>query len=255
MRMIALAGAGLLLALTACGNETAAGGSLTGKTYLSTSVTEDGKPKQLAAQTRVTLRFTEDGRLIADAGCNTMQAPVSTGDGKLTLKDPPAMTAMGCPDGRGDQDGWLSNLLQTKPAWKLDGTTLTVVAGSTTIVLSDRAVVAPDLALDGTKWTLDSVISKDTVGHLMGGEQAWITFNGERVTGSTGCNTLNGTVARGQTTITFGELATTRRGCTGSAATVEKALVDGLRGEMTYKITSNRLTLTLPNAGLAFIAG
>jgi heat shock protein HslJ len=254
MRMIALAGAGLLLALTGCGGESAAGGSLSGKTYLSTSITQDGKPKQLAAQTRVKLQFTEDGRLIADAGCNTMQATVSTDDGKLTLKEPPAMTTMGCPDGRGDQDGWLSNLLQTKPAWKLDGSTLTVVAGSTTIALTDQAAAAPDLALDSTKWTLDGVVSQDTVGHLAGGEQAWITFNGERVTGFTGCNSLNGTVARGKTTVTFGELATTRRACAGSAGAVEKALVGGLKGEMTYKITSNRLTLSLPNSGLTFVA-
>ncbi len=49
-------------------------------------MTEDGKPKQLAPNTRVRLTFTDDGRLIADVGCNSMQAKVSTGGGKLTLK-------------------------------------------------------------------------------------------------------------------------------------------------------------------------
>lgn len=55
MRMIAVAGAGLLLALTACGNESSAGGTLTGKSWLSTAVTENGAPKQLAQNTRVRL--------------------------------------------------------------------------------------------------------------------------------------------------------------------------------------------------------
>ncbi|MFI5730543.1 META domain-containing protein [Kribbella sp. NPDC051587] len=254
-RMIALAGAGLLLlGLAACGDESTAGGTLTGKTYLSTSITEDGKPKQLAAQTRVQLQFTDDGRLIASAGCNTMQASVSTGDGKLTLKDPLAMTAMGCPGSRGEQDSWLSNLLQSKPSWKLANDTLTVVAGSTTIALTDQSTLTPDLKLDGTKWTLDSVISQDTVGKIVGSEKAWITFNGERVTGFTGCNELNGVVARAATTVTFGELATTRRACAGDEGTVEKALTKGLHGEMSYEITGDRLRFQAGDAGLSFIA-
>jgi len=251
--MIAGAGTALLLALTACGNESSAGGTLSGKSYLSTAVTENGAPKQLAQNTRVRLQFTDDGRLIADAGCNSMQSKVTTGDGKLTLKGDLAMTDMGCP-GRQDQDGWLSGILSSKPAWKLDGDTLSVTSGGTTIALKDRETAEPDLALDGTKWTLETVISGEVASHQAGSEKAWMTLNGERVTGSTGCNDFQGMVARATGKLTFGELATTRRACAGDAAKLESALLNGLKGDVSYEIDANRLELRTSTGGLDFTA-
>jgi heat shock protein HslJ len=253
--MIALAGAGLLLALTACGNESGAGASLTGKSYLSTAVTENGRPKQLAPHTRVRLQFTEDGRLVADAGCNSMQSKVSTSGGKLTLKGGLAMTAMGCPGPQQGQDSWLSNIISAKPTWKLDGSELDVTAGSTTISLEDRETAQPDVALDGTRWTLDGVVSGDSVGHWAGSEKAWLTLNGERVTGSTGCNEFQGIVARSPGKLTFGELATTRRACTGDAAKLETTLLNGLKGDVSYEVDASMLKLRSSTGGLNFIAG
>ncbi|MFI6828572.1 META domain-containing protein [Kribbella sp. NPDC050241] len=253
MRMIAVAGAGLLLALTACGNESTAGGTLTGKSWLSTAVTENGAPKQLAQNTRVRLQFTDDGRLIADAGCNSMQSKVSTGDGKLSLKDSLVMTDMGCP-GRQDQDGWLSGILSSKPSWKLDGDTLNVTSGGTTIALQDRETAEPDLALDGTKWALNTVITGEVASHQAGSEKAWMTLNGERVTGSTGCNEFQGMVAQAPGKLTFGELATTRRACAGDAAKLESSLLNGLKGEVSYEIDSSKLELRNAAGGLDFTA-
>lgn len=251
--MFTVAGAVLLLALTACGNESSAGGTLTGKSWLSTAVTENGAPKQLAQNTRVRLQFTDDGRLIADAGCNSMQSKVSTGDGKLTLKGDLAMTDMGCP-GRQDQDGWLSGILSSKPSWKLDGDTLNVTSGGTTIALQDRETAEPDLALDGTKWALETVITGEVASHQAGSEKAWMTLNGERVTGSTGCNEFQGMVAKGTGKLTFGELATTRRACAGDAAKLESSLLNGLKGDVSYEIDSNKLELRNSAGGLDFTA-
>jgi heat shock protein HslJ len=250
--MIALVGAVLLLA--GCGQNTDAGASPTGKTYLSTSVTENGEPKQLAPNTRVRLQFTDDGRLVADAGCNSMQSKVSTDDGKLTLKGELASTAMGCPGPQQGQDSWLAKIISAKPTWKLDGSKLDVTAGSTTISLEDREIAQPDLAVDGTRWTLNSVISGDAVANFAGSDKAWMTLNGERVTGSTGCNDFQGTVARSTGKLTFGELATTRRACPGQAATVEKALLNGLKGEVSYKVDGSSLQLRSSTGGLDFIA-
>lgn len=251
--MFTVAGAVLLLALTACGNESSAGGTLTGKSWLSTAVTENGAPKQLAQNTRVRLQFTDDGRLIADAGCNSMQSKVSTGDGKLTLKGDLAMTDMGCP-GRQDQDGWLSGILSSKPSWKLDGDTLNVTSRGTTIALQDRETAEPDLALDGTKWALETVITGEVASHQAGSEKAWMTLNGERVTGSTGCNEFQGMVAKGTGKLTFGELATTRRACAGDAAKLESSLLNGLKGDVSYEIDSNKLELRNSAGGLDFTA-
>jgi heat shock protein HslJ len=253
-RVIALAGTGALLALTACGSESGAGAALTGRSYLSTAVIEDGQPKQLAPKTRVRLQFTDDGRLVADAGCNSMQSKVSTRDGTLILTDELASTAMGCPGPQQDQDAWLAGILTTKPAWKLDGDKLEVSTAGTTISLTDRETAEPDLALDGTKWSLSSVITGDVAAHQAGSERAWLTLNGERVTGSSGCNEFQGMVARDTGSLTFGELATTRRACTGDAAKLETTLLNSLKGELSYELDGNSLKLRRSGDGLDFTA-
>jgi hypothetical protein len=71
-----------------------------GKTYLSTAVTEDGKPKQLVSNTRIRLEFAEvpnrneDGPHVYDvlrayAGCNQLGASAAAGellaDGRLWI--------------------------------------------------------------------------------------------------------------------------------------------------------------------------
>jgi len=248
-----IAVAGLLLALAACGDESSAGGSLKGKSYLSTAVTENGQAKQLAAKTRIRLQFTDDGRLIADAGCNSMQSRVSTSNGRLAVEDL-AMTDMGCDAPRHAQDDWLATLLHNKPTWKLEADTLTVASGGTTISLLDRKTAEPDLPLDGTNWSLETVITGEVASHQAGSEKAWITFNGERVTGSTGCNELQGVVAHDNGKLTFGDLVTTRRACVGDGAALESAFLDTLKGEVTYEIDSSRLKLRARGNGLDFTA-
>ncbi|HET6296072.1 MAG TPA: META domain-containing protein [Kribbella sp.] len=244
--MVAVVVAGLVLPLAGCGDESGGGGAadpLKGKSYLSVSVTEGGKPKQLAPNTRVRLQFMDDGRLLADAGCNTMGGKVSTGSGQLTVEDGLAVTDLGCDPPRHAQDDWLVKLLQNKPAWKLEQNKLDVTTADTVLVLQDRDTAEPDLVLDGTRWSLETVISGETASHSIGSEKAHLTISGERITGSTGCNDLQGIVARTDDTLTFGELGTTRRACAGDAAALEKAVLGVLNGEVSYSIDSNRLKL------------
>jgi heat shock protein HslJ len=242
MRMVVWAAAGLML-LSACGNESAAGGSSPeGKSFLSVSVTEDGKPKQLAPETRIRLEFVDGGRLSAHAGCNSMAGKVVTRDGKLAM-DELETTEMGCDPARHAQDDWLAKLLQDDPTWKLSGDKLTVSKGSTEIVLQDRETAQPDKPLDGTKWSLESVISGQTASHLVGSEQAHLTIGGERVTGSTGCNGFQGMVARSGNKLTFGELGITLKACTGEKGKLEQTVLRTLKGELTYTIEADQLRL------------
>lgn len=258
MRTLAVMAAALALPLTACGNEAGpdgAGGSLTGRSFLSTSVTEDGKAKQLAASTRVQFQFTADGRLIADAGCNMMQAPVSTEGGKLAVKEL-ATTEMGCDAPRHAQDTWLAGILQQEPTWKLDTNQLNVTAGKTSLVLQDKALTQPELSLDGTRWTVESLINGETASHPTGAEKAHLTISGERVTGSTGCNDLQGIVSRTGDQLTFGEIATTRRACAGDAGALENAILTVLQGQLTFAIKVNRLSLRgTGGTGMDLISG
>ncbi|TDW88998.1 heat shock protein HslJ [Kribbella sp. VKM Ac-2566] len=254
--MIALA-ATVLLALTACGNESAArpdsGASLTGRTFLSTSVTENGKPRPLAANTRVRLQFTS-GRISWNSGCNSSDTTVSASDGRLSLGKEITSTAMGCMGALQNQDTWIGRVLLSKPTWKLDGDKLVLSTETTTISLLDKETAEPDLALDGTKWKLTSIVSGQSASFPAGLEKVWLTLNGERVTGSTGCNDFQGVVARATGKVTFGELATTRRACAGDAATMESLVLKGLKGELTYQIDSSTLQLRSTAGGLDFTA-
>ena len=255
--MIALA-ATALLALTACGNEPAArsgpGESPAGRTFLSTSVTENGKPRPLAAKTQVRLQFTTNGRMSWNAGCNTSETSVSTSDGKLSLGKEIMSTLIGCMGPLQGQDSWIAGVLSAKPTWKLDGDKLVLSTESTTISLLDKESAEPDLALDGTKWTLTTVVTGEAASHQAGFEEVWLTLNGERVTGSTGCNEFQGVVARATGKVTFGELATTRRACAGDAATVESLVLKVLKGELTYQIDGPTLQLRSAGGGLDFTA-
>ncbi|RZT20477.1 heat shock protein HslJ [Kribbella sp. VKM Ac-2569] len=255
--MIALA-ATALLALTACGNESAAqpdsGASLTGRTFLSTAITENGKPRPLAAKTQVRLQFTTNGRISWNAGCNSSDTTVSTSDGRLSLGKEIASTAMGCMGSLQGQDAWIAGVLSAKPTWKLDGDKLVLSTESTTISLLDKETAEPDLALDSTKWKLTTVVTGESASHQAGFEKVWLTLNGERVTGSTGCNEFQGVVARATGKVTFGELATTRRACAGEAATVESLVLKALKGELTYQIDGSTLQLRSADGGLDFTA-
>jgi heat shock protein HslJ len=240
-----------LVALAGCGGESGAGGSseLGGKTYLSTAVTENGAPKMLAPNTRIRLEFRDDGTLTANAGCNSIGGKAATGDGKLKVDDL-AVTEMGCDAPRHAQDTWLVELLQSTPHWKAEADKLTITSGGTVLQLQDRETAQPDVALDGTKWILESVVRGETVS-TPGNGGAHLTFNGERVTGSTSCNELQGVVARTSDKLTFGELGTTRRACSGPAAELEKTVLATLNGEVTYTLDADRLRLRTPaNDGL-----
>lgn len=72
---------------------------LDGRTYLSSSVIEDGTERSLVPGTLIRLSFAA-GRLGAEAGCNSMGAPYEIVDGRLHIGEM-ATTLIGCPAPRG----------------------------------------------------------------------------------------------------------------------------------------------------------
>lgn len=117
--VLALAGAVVaLLSLGACGS---ASPDLAGKTYTSTQVTGH----DLVPGSAVTLAFA-DGRVSAQAGCNTMNGPATWDGGKLVVAVPMASTMMACDDALMAQDQWLGSFLTSSPALTVEGDTLTL---------------------------------------------------------------------------------------------------------------------------------
>ncbi|MGC4938006.1 META domain-containing protein [Kribbella sp. DT2] len=250
-----MAAAGLVV-LTACGDESGAGGSsgLSGKTYLATALTENGAPKKLAPSTQISLTFKDDGSLGANAGCNSIGGTASTDGGTLKVADL-NMTNMACDTPRQQQEDWLLSVLNSEPTWKTEADQLTITGQDKVIVLQDRETAQPDVALDSTKWVLESVIAGETAS-TPGNGGAYLTINGGRVTGSTSCNELQGVVARTGDKLTFGEIGTTRRACSGAAGALEKTMLATLNGEVTYTLDGGKLQLRTPaRTGLDFKAG
>ncbi|GHH58937.1 META domain-containing protein [Lentzea cavernae] len=234
----------LLVAATGCGSApTGQGANLKGKVYVSSSVTEQGKPRALVEGTNVELRFTDDDRLIADAGCNQMQGPVSLDDGKVSVAEL-GMTAMGCPKPElHEQDTWLSKLLGAKPSWKLDGENLVLTGSGSEIVLAPEQPAT----LEGI-WTVDGLVTKDAASSVPAGVKATITFKNGTMAIATGCN-LNGAerpyALEGQVIkVDLGPV--TQKGC-GEVDEVETAVLQAFTGGgPTYKIDRSTLTLTNP---------
>jgi heat shock protein HslJ len=145
------------------------GGEPWGRTFLSTSVSENGQPKALVDGTRITLNFFDDGhRLGAQAGCNQMGGPASFQDGRLVVDDM-ATTEMGCDPPRHAQDEWLARFLTSKPSWAREAATLTLDNGAVRIVLEDREVANPDRPLRGTKWVVDTLVERGAASSVPAG--------------------------------------------------------------------------------------
>lgn len=125
--------------LSACGSSAASGASpglsdLSGRSFVADRV--EDPHHTLVRGTHVQLSFT-DHTLTAQAGCNTMSGQVTLVGGVLALDDGLAMTEMGCPGPRMDQDEWVADLLTSSPRMTLEGHTLVVEKGATTLTLRE----------------------------------------------------------------------------------------------------------------------
>jgi heat shock protein HslJ len=253
-----------LLALTAgCGRGTisqggsdASGGDEPwGRTFLSTSVTENGQPKPLVEGTRISLRFSDGHELGAQAGCNSMGGRASFEAGRLVVGDL-ATTEMGCDPARHAQDEWLARFLTSRPRAhaghraNLKAGTLTLENDSSRVVLADREVAQPDRSLRDTKWVVDTIVEGESASSVPAGAEAHVIFgDGDRFGGDSGCNSMGGNaVVHDDThTITFSEVVTTKMACEDDRMRLERAVLATLEGDVAYGIEADVLRLDGPD--------
>jgi len=220
-----------------------------GRDFLSSGVTEAGKDRPLVAGSRIRLGFTDDGRLVANAGCNSMSGQAEVRDDRLVVADL-ATTEMGCDPDRHAQDQWLAGFLTSRPRLHLAGPELTLTGDSTEIRLADREVADPDRPLRGTRWVVDTVVDGQAASSVPEGADAHIILGQDSgFGGSTGCNQMGGTavVDEDAGTITFRDVIATKIACDEDRMSLERAVLSVLDGKVTYEIAADRLTLTHPN--------
>lgn len=222
------------------------GGSLAGRTFLSESVTDHGRPRPLVAGTRVRLGFTENGYVSASAGCNIFSGPVRVERGRLVVGDL-SSTDMACTPELGAQDEWLAGVLAADPAYALRGPRLRLAVGATVIRLVDRTVAEPDRPLEGPSWRLEGIVDGDAVSSVPAGTGATLVFgDGQVHVRIDDCNQGSGDIVIDAATITVGPLRMTERACAPDPAAVEAAVTGVLAGRVSYAIDADLLTLTHP---------
>jgi heat shock protein HslJ len=204
------------------------------RTFVSTAVTGH----QLVAGTKVTLAF-RDATLSANAGCNSMSGDYHIVGGTLAV-GVMSMTEMGCQADLMAQDAWLAKLLPGAKV-QIGDALLTLTKGDVSIAFVDRQ--ATNLPLEGTLWTVDGLVSGDTVSSVPGGVTATVVIHGGDAGVFTGCNSGSVRVTVGDGTIAFGPMMSTAVGCAGGAATVERAFLATFEGAQPYKIDGDSLTV------------
>jgi heat shock protein HslJ len=219
-----------------------------GRDFLSTAVTGKGQARALRAGTRIRLSFTDDGRLVASAGCNSMGGQAEVRDGRLVVAEL-AQTEMGCDPDRHAQDQWLAEFLGSRPRLDLVDDELTLTGESAEIRLQDREVADPDRPLKGTRWVVDTVSDGDAASSVPQGPEAHMTIGDGTFGGSTGCNQMGGNAAVDDAagTITFSDVIATKMACEDDKMALERAVLSVLAGEVSYEIKADRLTLTHPS--------
>lgn len=242
----------LALVAAACTQQPTA--ALDGRTFLSTGVTVDGEPFDLVDGTSIQLMFRDGGELGASAGCNSIGGTYRIEGGTLAFEGG-GMTEMGCDPDRHAQDDWLVELLGARPTITLAGNDLALTAGTTVVRLLDREVAQPDLGLVGPVWTVDSIITDDTVASAPNGAIATLQFFADgRVDVASGCNAGGGRYEVSESAIQFSDLVKTDMACTDGRGDLEAAVMAILNaGPLTAAIDADKLTLMAGPNGLGLI--
>ena len=231
---------------------TPAAAPATNRVFLSVAVTDGGVDRPLVPDSRISL--TVDGTTLgASAGCNSITGTYRVESGRLVL-DPPTQTAMGCGQPLSDQEDWLLEFLSSHPVFRLAGDELTLQSGTVVMRLLDRRIVEPDLTLVGPTWTVDAILTGDSVSSGPGGATATIVFNADgSLTLDAGCNRGGGSwaaVAGGGLEIS--NIVLTKKTCSsGPRGPLETSVMAVLgAGRLTAQITWNTLRLHAGSNGL-----
>ncbi len=218
-------------------------GDLAGNTYLVTGA----QGHDLVKDSEIALRF-EDGRLGISAGCNQMSGGYAITEGTLEV-GAMVTTEMACAEPLMAQDQWISAFVNGA-AVTLEGDTLTLARDGVTLTATDKEVAKPDLPVEGTVWMVEGLVSNQAVSSMPSGVEASLVFADGKVAVDAGCNTGSGAAAIGDTTITFGPIATTKMFCEGAAGEVEQQVLGVLSGEVAYTVDADALQLRGAGGGL-----
>jgi heat shock protein HslJ len=119
---------------------------------------------------------------------------------------------------------------------------------------STHSSPAQPVGLLGVDWILDDASLATQVAKVPAGIHIDLRFEGEQVSGSSGCNTYGGTFEAIGGSISFGPLRSTQMACDHRVMEAEAAYLRALDGSTAYEATSTTLHLTGGPVDLMFTA-
>lgn len=222
--------------------------SIAGVTWiLEAASTEALIDEVVPANALVTIRFEDDGTVSGSAGCNNYAGSyTASADGSLTI-EAGGMTQMACEEP-------LMRLEAAYVAAMSDVEAFEVVDDGAGLVLSGAEtplsyIAEQPLPLEGTAWAVDGIaIGNDAVSSTIAGTEADLVFDAGVVSGSAGCNALNGSYSIDGDTlggaISFSEVATTKKLCEPDVMEQEQVILAALDAVASYTIAGSTMTLS-----------
>jgi heat shock protein HslJ len=232
------------------GNSPAAQGGtpLTGTDWQLVATSKSGA----ATGVNATLHLTDSGELSGNDGCNAFGGHVSISADGLSLGRI-VHTMMGCLGANGIVGHAVDAVLSGGTVqYAIDGDTLTITkagAGTLTYTAQPRQPATPAItdpaAIIGPDWALNTVQLGDNIAQPYGTASsappgARVTFTQTELTGSDGCNAINGKVELGPGTIAVTGFGMTSKQC--ATSTSDWTLV--LRDATHWTLAGDQLTIT-----------
>lgn len=234
-KVLLTGGNGTVIELTPAGLAPLAGTSWRVEAMGGTAIVAGGEPQ---------INFDADGKINGTTGCNRFFGGYAQSGGAIAFTGV-GMTKMACmSDGVMEQETAFSAILSGNTQGKIDSLGNLVIKGEDGISFTARPLPADGEIIEGDPSVLGGgawQVEDLNRGGIIDNTVLTLTFteNG-KVSGSTGCNSLNGTYTVTGTSLTFSPLAMTRRACLAPALNhQETKFTAALQGEMAWRIASD----------------
>lgn len=233
IRAITLMSATLLTA--SCGTEGETTVDLNGTAWTASAI--NGEPVE---HSEITAIFS-NGRMAGSAGCNRYSGPYETSGTDITFPQAFISTLMACEQDTMEQERRFLQALETVTGYEAADGTLTFRADDSNIIVFDE--VSQDLY--GTSWSILSYLDGNGRVSTIPGTEASVEFDDNTVTGTAGCNTMNGSFTSDGRALRITELRQTEMYCTEPEGLMdqEAAIAQGLTDAAEYQIEGRTLTI------------
>jgi len=248
---IALAAISATILIAACGGSTMDNpDSLEGQWKIEQIADESGVPTPPVDGTSPFVGFgdvnTDQSNASGNTGCNTFSGPVDIGQDGSYEAGTFMMTLMGCPESLGAQEGLILSHMSSADSWSVDGDTASLSI-ERSVLLALRRI---DTSIEASAWAVTGINNQTGgVQSVAADTEPTLFFEADQVlSGTSGCNSLNGSYTVDGADIAIGPVATTRKFCQSPDGVMEQEqnMTAALANASTYEI--NGLSLTLRNS-------